>query len=263
MKLDMFQVRRDDRKKKKLGKIQINRKKNMKSFLKDYNNDYTDSRYLAKLYTSDDEKFYWYLNIWLMTLNYDIYKKVSPISGKIINVLYKHISENSVNLVNGISKKLYRAELIKKTDIYLFKICEGNIICYPKFLSVSEKKEEAIKFFYEDKNTDLEKMCCSLIIIEYNINEGCKEQAASIEKYSVYDYEKEILFPPFSFFKIEKVYCDQNYYKGITSQPFVIELKVINRDFYIDQAILRNQKFIYDRKDNYWRFYSKTKIDNE
>ena len=55
----MFQVRRDDRKKKKLGKIQINRKKNMKSFLKDYNNDYTDSRYLAKLYTSDDEKFYW------------------------------------------------------------------------------------------------------------------------------------------------------------------------------------------------------------
>ena len=59
MKLDMFQVRRDDRKKKKLGKIQINRKKNMKSFLKDYNNDYTDNRYLAKLYTSDDEKFYW------------------------------------------------------------------------------------------------------------------------------------------------------------------------------------------------------------
>ena len=43
MKLDMFQVRRDDR------------KKNMKSFLKDYNNDYTDSKYLAKLYTSDDE----------------------------------------------------------------------------------------------------------------------------------------------------------------------------------------------------------------
>ncbi len=58
MKLDMFQLRRKDRK-KKLGKIQINRKKNMKSFLKDYNNDYTDSRYLAKLYTSDDEKFYW------------------------------------------------------------------------------------------------------------------------------------------------------------------------------------------------------------
>ena len=56
---DMFQVRRDDRKKKKLGKIQINRKKNMKSYLKDYNNDYTDIRYLAKLYTSDDEKFYW------------------------------------------------------------------------------------------------------------------------------------------------------------------------------------------------------------
>ena len=59
MKLDMFQVRRDDRKKKKLGKIKINRKKNMKSFLKDYNNDYTDSRYLAKLYTSDNENFYW------------------------------------------------------------------------------------------------------------------------------------------------------------------------------------------------------------
>ena len=45
--------------KKKFGKIQINRKKNMKSFLKDYNNDYTDSRYLAKLNISDDEKFYW------------------------------------------------------------------------------------------------------------------------------------------------------------------------------------------------------------
>ena len=72
----MFQVRRDDRKKKKLGKIQINRKKNMKSFLKDYNNDYTDSRYLAKLYTSDDEKFYW--SKWMHGKYMNNFQKIKP-----------------------------------------------------------------------------------------------------------------------------------------------------------------------------------------
>ena len=92
----MFQVRRGDRKKKKLGKIQINRKKNMKSFLKDYNNDYTDSRYLAKLYTSDDEKFYWsWMDAWKIYEHFS--KDKTEVKGNSIRKVAEFIFDNNYN----------------------------------------------------------------------------------------------------------------------------------------------------------------------
>ena len=72
--------------KKYLGVIEKRRKENIKNYLQ--NNGYNDSRYLLSLYISNNEKFYIYINKWLMSLKYEIYKKMSPIIGKIITLLY-------------------------------------------------------------------------------------------------------------------------------------------------------------------------------
>ena len=235
-----------------LGKIEKSRKKNIIKFFRNPENDYSTSDDLIKLYTSEPEKFYRYINIWLMTLNYKLYKKISPIIGKIMNRLYKQISENRIFLNNEKSMNLYRGFSLKKTDIYLYKACEGNIICYAQFLSTTTNINRAKEFLYEDNENDLRKLCSCLIKLEYNIKNGCKEQAADIKHISVFAKEEEILFPPFSFFKIEKVIFDKYNFKGTKQNPFVIELKVINRDFYLDQAILKKQRFDYDINKNIW-----------
>ena len=245
--------------KKYLGVIEKRRKENIIKYLQ--NNDYNDSRYLLSLYTSNDEKFYIYINKWLMSLKYKIYKKISPISGKIINLLYQNISQRSNNFHNTFKKVLYRGFLIKKADIFLYKACKGDIICYPSFLSMTLEKsvaKEFANFTKEEKEgkidmADLGQKYACLMSLEYTINKYCKFQESDVTDYSYFN-EEERLFPPFSFFKIEdvKINYDISDMDKHYKYPFEIHLKVINRQFYLDQAFLNNKEFDYDKKSNMW-----------
>ena len=246
-------------KKKYLGVIEKIRKENIIKYLQ--NNNYNDSRYLLSLYTSNDEKFYIYINKWLMSLKYEIYKKISPISGKIMNLLYQNISQRSSNLHSTFKKVLYRGFLIKKADIFLYKACIGDIICYPSFLSMTLEQSVAknfANFTKEEKEgkmdmADLGQKYACLISLEYTINKGCKFQESDVTSYSNFN-EEERLFPPFSFFKIEdvKINYDISDMNKYFTYPFEIHLKVINRKFYLDQAFLNNKEFDYDKNSNMW-----------
>lgn len=246
------------RKEKKvyLGQINVNEKNLIKKFLVE--NDFKKSVNILKLYTGEDEKFYTNVNKWLFSYNINIYKEIGPIVGKIINFLYSVILKKNIL---KFPKILYRAFTIKKADIFLYKACEGDIFFYPAFTSTTkdEKATDIFKYNYPAEWKDLGEKCNCLIVLNYEIQNGDVLQEANISNYSKFEDEDESLFPPFSFFKIIKVYFNdgktlngEKIYNGTFKNPFKIELKIIKRDFYLDKAILNNEDIFYNKKLNKW-----------
>ena len=252
--------------KKAMNSIVKSKKEFMINFLR--NNDYTKNRELGLLYSLEEPKFYSYINQWLMSLNNKIYQKISPIAGKIINLIYSDIHSRNKNLKNINPKTLYRGFSIKKADIFLYKACEGDIFCYPSFTSMTSKEEVTYKFGKIDNidNSALGNKCACIISLDYNIKNGCYVQECDFKRFSQYVKEEERLFPPFSFFKIKKVkFCSEGlheneYFDGSEKHPFRIELEIINRNFYLDQAILMEKDFDYIKKENIWKLKEKEAI---
>ena len=164
------------------------------------------------------------------------------------------------NKVRGI-KKLYRSLVIKKADIFLYKACEGDIFFYPSFTSTTSVPD-ITNIFKIEQNIEMKQLnekCNCLIEINYNLDKDDVLQEANIAKYSDYGDEAERLFPPYSFFKINKVMfnvgnrfgnsiSDNKIYDGTFEHPFKIELEIIKRNFYLDSAIAKEQKFNYNKK---------------
>ena len=128
---------------------------------------------------------------------------------------------------------------------------------------MTSKKEETKKFTNVDNidninNSFLRKKLACIIKMLYNIKDGCYVQECDF-KDSEHKDEKERLFPPFSFFKIKKVkfgseeLSKNKKYDGTQLHPFKIVLEIINRSFYLDQAILMEKEFDYIKKDNIWK----------
>ena len=245
------------KKKENIGKTS-DKEKIKKSLMASYNS----SQELVNLYTLNDGKFYLKLNDWLRTFNIKIYTQIGPITGKIMNLLYFEMMSNKIE---NKKEKLYRGLTIKKADIFLYKACEGDIFFYPAFTSTSNDSSESDKF----KNKfaiDIKKLdekCNCLIEINYNARDKDVLQEANIAKYSKYDYEQERLFPPYSFFKIKKVLFNSGYkngeklddkdtFNGTFERPFKIELELIRRNFYLDEAIAKNKNLKYIKKSNMW-----------
>ena len=244
--------------------------------------NYAYSKNLILLYTKEDEKFYKYINNWLLTMNYDIYKEIGPIAGKCINYIYSKIYEQNRNYNNiGKIKKLIRCFSIKKADIFLYKACEGDIFFYPSFTSTSSKFKEAIKFNKKFNVTmkNLSEKCNCIISIYYNVEKDEVFQEGDISETSDFSSEEERLFPPFSFFKIKKVKFtpvkdditnniiiendidnegnnnntkNGKIYDGTREHPFRISLEIIKRNFYLDYALKKELKIGYLRDKNKW-----------
>ena len=253
-----------------LGEINKEHKEIIKNNLL---NLYKKSEKLVELYTLDKGKFYKYLNLWLTKFNLNLYKRIAPITGKIMNNLYLKMEQQKTQI--EIPEKLYRGLAIKKADIFLYKACEGDIFFYPSFTSTSLEQSVAKSFQlfnadFEYKN--LEEKCLCEIKIYYNIEYNDVLQAANISKTSKFN-ESEILFPPFSFFKIKKVhfnsinetsekYLEENeIYDGTEDHPFLIELDIIKRNFYLDYAFANEERIEYDKRNNRWILEKKEQIE--
>jgi len=66
-------------------------------------------------------------------LNDKTYYYISQYAASTLYSLYKYYEEDKKT--GQVEKILYRALYLKLADILLYKVCEGNIICYPGFTS--------------------------------------------------------------------------------------------------------------------------------
>ena len=194
------------------------------------------------------------LNRWMRECDNNQYEKVKYFSGPFSYVLYQYAYKDRNQGVYA-TKNFYRKMTIKLSDFLLYKIFIGELICYPAFTSTSE--EDMTKYDFPTSTAicvnDLTPNDVSVIL---NITYKCKNSfnvtpCINVVNYSVNAGEKEFIFPPFSFFKIEKVVEKS----GIPSDPHVIYMSVPNKKNLLEFG-LKNNKTIYYNKENNELYYS-------
>ena len=143
-------------------------------------------------------------------MNYSLERKLGNDYDIFIRVLYHGLLTKSITPL--INQKLYRGAIIKIKEIEYIKNSLKNkkeelpgCICYNKaFLSSSLDKEVALKFMKQKKIAENE---AHVLYIFEKGNELDKEYSANadVQNFSQFNDEKEILFFPFSCFKIKEI----------------------------------------------------------
>ena len=259
-----------------------NRKDEAQTILSHLKNDKNFATNIINIYTKESPICY-ILNKSLRQLDPKTYYYIKNYACSTLYSLYYYCIKNPNQ--GKIEKVLYRALSMKLADILLYKVCEGDIICYPGFTSTCiseitpdkfEKKKEDDKDFlslmvakqvYENERlpSDLGRViayenedvvdCVDMII--QNNNENIEYPSAiNISNLSDKKLEEERLFPAFSFFKIQKV----NILSGRKNEPHQIFLEVINRKYNLEERIYKGESVYLDSTTNLLMI---RKIDNE
>jgi hypothetical protein len=139
---------------------------------------------------------------------------------------------------------LYRGIMIKISDICLYKISIGKLICFPGFTSTSTRKEAITNFPTKlgKKINELDNEYCVIMVFNYKYKIGNKSPVFNLSR--INPAEAEFLFRPFSFFKISKIEMKE----GTPDDPIYIYLDVpnISFDFYSGFKIGLNIKYESD-----------------
>ena len=160
-------------------------------------------KYYARIYTVESG-FY-------QDINNDLRENKTKGYLPYIKVLYEGVKLKSLNIASNI--ELYRGSKISFEEIdkikgYLSKKIDnlpGAIVFSKAFLSFSKDREIAEKFVNNTANTD-KNLCNVLYVLEKDKNiDYSLSTHTDIEKISVFDTEKEVLFFPFSPFEIKEM----------------------------------------------------------
>lgn len=201
----------------------------------------SNEKNLIKIYTRSTGSFYNDFNKWLRELDPFAYKKISWFIAALMYQL------NRYGNIHGLTepKILYRGIKMNYTDLLLYKRFEGRIVCFPSFTSSTEKKEVAENFNEKDGDTPEDrkkkKVFSVIMVINYKFSNNFIYSAIDISKCSDYPNEEERLFPPFTFFKLNKLNIDYNNY---TSS---IELDSIGRKEILEKRIRNGNILKYNK----------------
>jgi len=189
------------------------------------------------------------LNRWLRNCDSKEYEKVKYFAGPFSYALYQYAYTNRNQGVYE-SKKFFRKMTIKLTDFLLYKICTEELICYPAFTSTSE--EDISKYNFPTSTAinvnELSPNDVSVVLI---INYNCKSSSnatpcINVVEYSVNEGEREFIFPPFSFFKIERIVENS----GTPNDPHIIYMTVPNKKNLLEFGLKQNKDIYYNRDQN-------------
>jgi hypothetical protein len=189
------------------------------------------------------------LNNWLRT-KFEDYNKIKYFAGPFSYCLYKYAYEDKSKGVHC-SKKFYRKMLLKLIDYEQYKGFIGEVICFPAFTSASDKDITHCNFCNEASiqinNINVNSDIYVIFIIEYNcLNSSYPTPCVNISGQISKELLEEYIFPPFSFFKIERI----EEKAGSEDNPHLIYLSAANKKCLIEFAIRQNKEIYYDKNSN-------------
>ena len=139
--------------------------------------------------------------------------------------------------------KLYRDLIMEKLDLYYYKFCENDIICFPSFTSTTLKENLNFKPSNKSKHInnigEMEEKNYVKMIISYNPVGWCVPQGLDVSDESQFSHEKEILLFPFTFMKIDKV----EIHTGKQNDKHYIYLTIINKENVLEYCLNNNYSF--------------------
>ena len=189
------------------------------------------------------------LNRWLRNCDSNEYEKVKYFAGPFSYALYRYAYNNKNQGIYK-SKTFYRKMTIKLSDFLLYKIYTGELICYPAFTSTSE--EDMTKYDFPTSTAiSVNQLTPSdvsvVLIIKYNCSSSSNATpCVNAVEFSVNAGEREFIFPPFSFFKIENVVEKS----GIPDDPHMIYMSVPNKKSLLEFGLKNNKSIYYNNNGN-------------
>ena len=227
-------------------KIVSNKNKIIEGFLKfdlNQNMEYSDELIIKEYINRKISK---YLNKCLMNIDQELDESVAYFTSRLIFSLNSYANKNNMFCIEN-KKQLYIGAKLPYSRILSYNKVKDKIITFPRFISTTESEFIANNRARRGDSLDLykEKTNFSVIFIITNIhNNNWIPNGINVQNISDYKAEKEILFLPFSFFKVKSVEID------IINYTTDIYLETIGKNEVLEIQIKNGKHIQYDSKLN-------------
>ena len=235
-------IKREDEEKKLSG----NQNKIIEGFSKfELKNDSQNSdELIIKEYLNSS--FSEYLNECLMNIDQELDESVAYFTSRLIFSLNSYAYKNNMFCIED-KKKIYSGIKLPYSKILSYEKVKDEIITFPHFISTTEDEFLAKNWARRGDSIELYKVTLhfSVIFIITNIyNSNWISNAINIQNLSDYKGDKEILFLPFSFFRVKEVNVDINNYTAD------IHLETVGKNEILETQIKKGKQIQYNSELN-------------
>ena len=235
-------IKREDEEKKLSG----NQNKIIEGFSKfELKNDSQNSdELIIKEYLNSS--FSEYLNECLMNIDQELDESVAYFTSRLIFSLNSYAYKNNMFYIED-KKKIYSGIKLPYSKILSYEKVKDEIITFPHFISTTEDEFLAKNWARRGDSIELynETLHFSVIFIITNIyNSNWISNAINIQNLSDYKGDKEILFLPFSFFRVKEVNVDINNYTAD------IHLETVGKNEILETQIKKGKQIQYNSELN-------------
>ena len=201
------------------------------------------NKLIIKEYTK--ETFYGDLNRWLMDSKMNSYDTIAYFTSRLMFSLNTYGKDNQMYYKND-KKILRRGIKLPYSCLLPYERAVGKVILLSAFTSTSEAEKTARNFSGRVKAKEQynkHKIFSVILIITNNYHNDWVSNGINVQSLSVYD-EKEILFQPFSFYRVEKIDINMEEYTAD------IYLETIGKTEILEEKIKKGKKITYNQGKN-------------
>ena len=201
------------------------------------------NKLIIKEYTK--ETFYGDLNRWLMDSKMNSYDTIAYFTSRLMFSLNTYGKDNQM-YYNSDKKILRRGIKLPYSWLLPYERAVGKVILLSAFTSTSEAEKTARNFSGRVKAKEQynkHKIFSVIYIITNNYHNDWVSNGINVQNLSVYD-EKEILFQPFSFYKVKKIDINMEEYTAD------IYLETIGKTEILEEKIKKGKSITYNKGKN-------------